>query len=343
MVSSVILEFLPLFFLLVLQFVSDIYIPHLELNISKWWFLIISQIFIIFFFIFEPSKKYYPSHLMKLAGKLLPGEIVILVVFSQYHFAISATIITICVFLPLVLYLLLRIFVEKDLKRNKTIKKKCKKISVGTTIAFCVSLLLPTTISGAYLLITDKPLVQPTVDAVSIVENSDQLINMNIDKIRMLQEDKWPTLNTEQKIDILQTVINVETSYLGINPLKISSRKLEEYTLGNYDVVTNSINIDYDYLSTSTANECLKTVCHETRHAYQDSVIENFDWDNKKSRTGLLYNEVVEWKASMARDEDDLSYNEYYYSSIEIDARSYAIKRVETYEHCIIKGDDLGF
>ena len=50
-----------------------------------------------------------------------------------------------------------------------------------------------------------------------------------------LQDEKWSQLNTQEKLDVMQSVANIESHYLGLpNELNVSVVNLENGTLGSY-------------------------------------------------------------------------------------------------------------
>lgn len=78
-------------------------------------------------------------------------------------------------------------------------------------------------------------MIQSTVVATSSKELEEQTIENNIDSILLLQENLWEKLSAQERLDVLQTVVNTERRYLGIpHELNVGVANLGEHTLGHY-------------------------------------------------------------------------------------------------------------
>ena len=67
----------------------------------------------------------------------------------------------------------------------------------------------------------------------------------NMDAVLKLQPTVWDDLNTHERIDVLQTVCNIETHYLGLNdPVTVQGDNLSPYTLGAYSDAQKLIRIE---------------------------------------------------------------------------------------------------
>ena len=56
-----------------------------------------------------------------------------------------------------------------------------------------------------------------------------------MDTILLLQEDEWEKLSAQERLDVLQTVANIEQRYLGLpNELNVGVANLDADILGYY-------------------------------------------------------------------------------------------------------------
>lgn len=105
-----------------------------------------------------------------------------------------------------------------------------------------------------------------------------------------MQEDKWETLTTKQRIDALQTVANIEAHYLGLlNELNVGASNLREFALGCYSDKTHTISIDIEHLENDPVYEVLDTCCHEAYHSYQHRLVDVYNTTDTSSKCLRLY------------------------------------------------------
>ena len=187
-------------------------------------------------------------------------------------------------------------------------------------------LLAVTTMGGIYYSVANLPLVRPTIQSSNEVAGTyNSLVMAHIDKVSGFNETEWDKLSLNDKIDLMQTVLNIETTYLGIHPVSIASKKLDNGTLGEHSYSDSVVYIDYEVLAAETPEQCLKTVLHEVRHAYQHYVIEMLDWECEIVQTAHFYEEARRWKYELENYvSDSASFSTYYNQDVERDARWYA-------------------
>ena len=102
------------------------------------------------------------------------------------------------------------------------------------------------------------------------------------DALHLLSDEKWTSLNVEQKLAVLQSVEYKEASRVGRLPCNIVGEVIDDsdggITLGYFDTETKDIKINTSQLEADSKygnnyREHLDTVLHEGRHAYQDQCI----------------------------------------------------------------------
>ena len=156
-------------------------------------------------------------------------------------------------------------------------------------------------------------------------------IENNIEEVLQLREFVWEELSTDKRLKLLQTVVNIEMQELGVNTqLKITSASLEPNTLGCYRDYDHIIKIDIEHLMNSRSHDVLKTVLHECRHAYQYKTIEMLDEIGDEYKNLYLCRGLQQLKEGFENYEVG-SMDWYWHNPVEIDARSYAEKRIKVY------------
>lgn len=212
------------------------------------------------------------------------------------------------------------------------IVKRIKRIIVQMQHLFAIGLFCSMLILGVGVFFGSS-LLQPEVVATTYKENEEQTINNNIESVLMLQEELWSDLSVPERLNILQTVANIERRYLGVpHELNVGVANLGEYTLGSYDDRKHQIIVSLDSLINDPAEEVLNTVCHESYHAYQHcivSVLENADEESKNLR---LFRDARNYAEEFCDYESGRhDFYDYYYQECEVDAREYAEEAVLDY------------
>ena len=172
---------------------------------------------------------------------------------------------------------------------------------------------------------SEEPAKRSNSEAVTIANN--------IEVVSQLEEDKWSTLSTAEKLNTLQTVANIEVYYLGLpHELNVIAGPLSENTLACYNDRTHVITINIDHLESDSAHDILDSVCHEARHAYQHRLCDVYDSVSDEQKELLVFYNVQMYKqefSSYVDGKDDAI--GYYFQWCESDSRSYAREAVIDY------------
>lgn len=163
---------------------------------------------------------------------------------------------------------------------------------------------------------------------------SDNPMIANISTISLLSDSCWKEMDTQEKLDTLQVIADIEADYLQIEPVSVVSMHLENHTLGSYNDANRTIKIDFDQHTEYDAMKCLNTLLHECRHAYQHDCVDSLDWSDEQVLTGLYYAQARQWRQNLAsyiRSCND--YDAYRNQAIEVDAREYADEVEDIYQH----------
>lgn len=219
-------------------------------------------------------------------------------------------------------------------------RKRFKKILCRRTflIAFVTQRLLGLglafimLISGVNILF-GSTIMKSTVNTATQTNLSEQSLANNIEIIAQLQEDTWRSLSVQERLNVLQTVANVEQRYLGLsNELNVGTANLREGVMGYYSDNTHEIVIDMDSLLNDLSWEVLDTVCHEAYHSYQHRMVDAFNNVDGNSKNLKIFRKASsyanEFNNYISGEEDFCGY---YYQDCESDARDYAEDAVYDY------------
>ncbi len=183
-------------------------------------------------------------------------------------------------------------------------------------------------------------ILEPSLEAVSGPEGEIYTISGQMDTLLNLQEKNWSQLSVRERLDVLQTVANIECRYLGIpHGLPVSAANLEEGTLGSYNRESKEILLNLDNLSHGPASEMLETVCHEAYHGYQHCLVAVLEKVSQEEAQLRLFRPARIYQEEFQHYEDgSQSFLDYYFQDCETDARQYAqdavidyVQRLEEY------------
>lgn len=217
-------------------------------------------------------------------------------------------------------------------RRKAIIKARLIRSFFGmrTVAAFCMSVMVlllgVSSLFGVFFF-------SPSTISAKEARSEEVTIAKNIEVVSLLEEERWSTLATTEKLNILQTAANIETYYLGLpHELNIVAGSLSENTMASYNDKTHVITIDVDHLETDLAHDILDSLCHEARHAYQHRLCDVYDSLSEDQRELLVFYNVQMYKQEFSNyidgKEDAFGY---YFQWCESDARSYAIESVIDY------------
>ena len=155
----------------------------------------------------------------------------------------------------------------------------------------------------------------------------------NLEIVKLLREEFWVDLSVQERIDVLQTIANIEASHLGLpHKLKVISVSIDEKTLGYYADQTHTIAINACVLQNSGTQEVLEVLVHEAYHAYEYRLAELYRaaddnlQDLRLLQRAKIYSEELE--TYIDGEVDPVGYM---FQSVEIDCDAYAAAAVDDY------------
>lgn len=222
--------------------------------------------------------------------------------------------------------------VKNTAKKTKIVRRRAYRCFWHAVSVFALGMaviMMPMILHGAF----GTTIFKSSVRATSENNYQDQTISNNIEMIMKLQENKWEKLSTQEKLDVMQTVANIEARYLGLsNELNVGATNLAEYTLAAYSDPTHTIYISLNHLENDSAYEVLNSCCHEAYHAYQHRLIDAYNSAEEELKNLRIYKKAVLYIREFNDYADGYeNFCAYYYQECESDAREYAEIAVKDY------------
>lgn len=271
---------------------------------------------------------------------LAPIEILSVMIFAQWHFVLSIVLFLAWLVIEITFALYLRNdesryrYTEKRHQMYKNIFRRCTVLALSVVCAipcfmaaFVYDFRSPTYQAEEdiwYILFAESE--QPEV--YESVEKDLYLENINL--LSYFDAQKWDKLDVNEKITIMQALVDFESERLGIPSIPVTAEILGAFTLGEYSDETKEMWIDVEHLSESPVSECIQTICHETFHSFQHYLVENMDWENDVLQNAY-FEELREWKNNQENYISAWSsgFDAYENQPLEVSARNYAEEETE--------------
>ena len=275
------------------------------------------------------------------AGTILTIEIMLFLLFAQYHLFITSVIVVVVLFFSS--WLTQKIICVNKEKRKITPKlKKWCRIRSHSLIAYflCFVLIAPAGIGVyeeyyKYSLSSEEwaAFVEWFNEGGEEVKKEEKEAIPHEDKISDLL--KWDKLNVAEKERVIRSIALVEKEELGISDnleIIVSTEKMSDYTCGYYIDSSKEIFINYKYLNEGKLEDVLQTILHEMHHAFVHYTVDSLDYESELVQYNYYYRQAREWKENTENYiSSNTNYDEYRNQPIEADARAYAEERVEYY------------
>ena len=175
-----------------------------------------------------------------------------------------------------------------------------------------------------------------TSNADVVIENAEPsqwTLKNNKETIVKLHENTWYNLSTQEKLDILGCVKNIEMEFLGVNdPVFLVADILDENILGSFNCADRTITIDVKHLENDTPEEILLSLLHECRHAYDYETTLLYQEIPEEYKDLLMFYNVqrfTEEFKNYSSSEENLF--EYYSQATEKSARNYSELAIQDY------------
>ncbi len=260
-----------------------------------------------------------------IANTIIPFEIMAMYTYYDIHGKYINTLFTLSVFVMLFkvicTYKLNYFFADN---KKSTVKEQIKHFVIyyKNLFAVCFSLYLAVLLFFLYL---DYPLLYSHREISKPFEQASYSVDENVEMINKLEYNSWITLDIYQKLDVLQTVVDIESYHLGIPyDLTIGVDYLDENVLGFYRNSNKLIAIDTEHLLEGFPEDILETVCHEVYHAYQYSLVDAYSQMGEEYKNLALFSDIEVFVEEISDKEEHESFYDYYYKLMEIKSRNYS-------------------
>ncbi len=270
----------------------------------------------------------------ELLFNIVPVEFVLMLVFAQWHFVISLLITLTVAGGEFALFRVLRKderkkkFSHKRHRRYQFVFRRCSVLGVAVLCA--IPCLLSIFVYGF-----DSPTYQATeelwnqlfseTEVVVEDDNPDNLYEKNTELWGHLQEKSWKHLSIQERITVMQKLVDFESNVLGIPSISVTADMIGALTLGAYNNETNEMWINTEHLAKSSSQDVINTIVHEVHHAYIDYLVSTLDWDNP-AMNSAYFRELKELKDSQENYKSAWSYGFATYENqpLEVAAREYS-------------------
>ena len=275
------------------------------------------------------------------AGTILTIELLLFLLFAQYHLLFTGVFIAAAIFFSSWLTEKI-ICINKEKRRvTKRLKRWCINRSHSLlTYVLCIALMIPAGIGFyeeyyKYSLSSEEwtAFVEWFSEESEEVKKDEKETILHADKISDLL--KWDELNVTEKERVIRSIALIEKEELGISndvEITVLTEKMSDYTCGYYIDSSKEIFINFKYLNEGKLEDVLQTILHEMHHAFVHYTIENIDYESELVQENYYYKQAREWKENVGNYiSSDSDFDKYQNQPIELDARAYAKERVEYY------------
>lgn len=309
-------------------------LPHRDLYDSMHILMMIVVVTIVLFLIVMRHRK---NGWSATACFVIPFGIYTLMTYSKT----SALMIRVIMFMAIIISLAFSIYLltRKIKNRNKNVRRKIlnRRLSrcLYSTSCIMAAAMLAIMVGIGWKGYFGTGLVSSSIEAEGILHdnNDEDTLAANIDTVLKLNPELWDKLDTRNRIDVLQTVCNIETHYLGLNdPVTVQGDNLSAYTLGAYSDAQKLIRINLNHIENDPVEEVLSTLLHEIHHSYEHRLADVFDNISVEYRDLRLFKDATHYSKEVddyINPRDD--YYGYMSQHLELDSETYAELGVQEY------------
>lgn len=330
--GSTVFDLISVFFLGYEIFFSQnrsLYIPALNLSVPTIEKTIGLFIFLMFWLLFCPIKKYCNGYwLTAIAYNLIPCTVIGSQAFLQYHFWLCCGGVVLLLLMQGLFFLKMRTSIHPKFRRCFYSRWSVLLSIPFLLVSFSFSAFIYD-FSGPLEALTNSSALQHTadLDQLQAVDAPDATF------YRSLCASSWESAELEQRLQRLQILVDYESSRLGMPSPLLQAEAMPSFLGGSYNG-SDKIRINVSYLMEADAPTAMKTAFHEMFHYYQHAVVDTVDWSS--SFASLAYfEEARSWYQNSTNYKDDDStdegYQEYLAQPLEASANAYAKEKVSFY------------
>lgn len=320
-------------------------VPEIGLYMETWSSRILIVMVTVVWLCCSPFRRgTCNGTITELLFNIAPVEIVLMLAFAQWHFVIALLITLTVVAGEIALFRALKKdeqkhrFSRKRHRRYQFVFRRCSVLGVAVLCA--VPCLLSIFVYGF-----ESPTYKATeelwnrlfyeTEVVVETDKPDNSYEKNVELWDYLQEKNWNRLSIQERITVIQELVDFESGVLGIPTVPVNSAMIGMATLGAYDNESNQMWINTEHLANSPVQEVISTTVHEVHHAYVDYLVSTLDWNNP-AMNSAYFAELRELMDSQENYKSARNYgfDAYENQPLEVAAREYASEetaRIMTY------------
>ncbi len=237
-----------------------------------------------------------------------------------------------------ILIMFRRIQAEKH--KNVIIRFRLKNTLTGCRNILCAGFAVMMLLAGLNSFFLISPQGKKDAGAENKVPE-EQTIAANMETLILLSDENWNALNEEEKLQVLQTIANIERHYLGLpHELTVRVSDTEEDKLcGYYYDRTHEITINRTHLMADPSYALVDTIAHEAYHALQHRMVEAYEEADEEAKNLILFYDASVYSEELRNYKNGSEdFRDYYSQKCEEDARNYAKTATEEYFRRISEG-----
>lgn len=212
---------------------------------------------------------------------------------------------------------------KKEFSLRRYFRVYCSILAVGSVIAMA---------PVAARAVNDVPRAPSAVSTNNAVEQETWKLDDHMSSVaKVMQPKAWEKLSDIEKLDVLQTVANIEQTHLGIShELNVVSQTIddptEQYmTFAQYQRSKHRIVINQKGLKTESGMNLIHSICHEAYHAYQYDLRSLYNQAPEEYRQMICFAAMPSYLAEWDNYQDgNVNHAEYKKQRLEQDAEEYA-------------------
>lgn len=315
-------------------------LPHQDIYESL-YFLIMLYLAALLFFLMV--LKNWKNEWTAVASVVLPPGVYTLITYAKTTPVLVRTIMIISAFLSIGYTILILARKVKYRHRKNLVRIYKNRISRCVYSVSCIAAvaMLLVMVGIGWKTYFGMALISSSVESEAFSQKykNQDTIEENQEMVLKLIPSTWQKLSTHEKIDVLQTVCNIEAHYLGINDfITVQGDNLSSSTLGDYIDRSRLIRINLDHIENAPAERVLSTLLHEMHHAYEYRLVEVYNSIDSEYRNLRLFRDTTYYAKEVDHYIDPRkNYHGYMSQRLELDSETYAKLGVQEYYERIDK------
>lgn len=168
--------------------------------------------------------------------------------------------------------------------------------------------------------------------------SEEDFIDENMETICLLDDEAWQELSLQVRVDVLQTIADVEQRRLGVPyRFQVVALQMDEDMLGGYDATHGKIVINEDFLGSCTGFDAVETIAHEAHHGYERCQVALYEQLDEETRQLKMFDRIRLYRDEFASYASGSTgdFSEYWFQACESDCRDYAEDAVSWYQGMI--------